>query len=314
MRNHAFDALKGGLILLVLVGHVLPGSLEENGIRHAIYFFHMPLFLAVTGYFIKKSSILRPVSDLGHRYYNRMILPYLMAFVVFTGIFWVDKFFAGELSPERIVGSFFYPYLHLWYIPAMLLFIFYTRLAERFRIPILSVLFVAGMLTLGFERFGDAWEHNHPLLLFMGDKRFYGYYTYFLIGYVLANHISLFNIRLSVQVAVVLVLVAGYGFFQGQPWEISALKVAANVVMIHMVIAACESLKGVDDSVLSHIGRHSLPIYLWHVLPLMFLWRAFDVYDAPYFFWAGVSMVACVWFFLYFKGKYAMLERTFYGR
>ena len=52
-RSLSFDFLKGLLILLVIVGHLLPGS-ADVGLRGAIYYFHMPLFLVVTGYFVRR--------------------------------------------------------------------------------------------------------------------------------------------------------------------------------------------------------------------------------------------------------------------
>lgn len=43
-RNRSVDAVKGILIFLVVIGHVLLGTLDENIIRYTIYSFHMPAF------------------------------------------------------------------------------------------------------------------------------------------------------------------------------------------------------------------------------------------------------------------------------
>ncbi len=56
VRNLSFDLLKGFLIILVITGHILPGNANE-GLRGIIYYSHMPLFLGVTGYFIKSESL-----------------------------------------------------------------------------------------------------------------------------------------------------------------------------------------------------------------------------------------------------------------
>ena len=50
MRNKNIDLIKGILVLLVIIGHVLKGSLSENLARYIIYSFHMPLFIAIAGY------------------------------------------------------------------------------------------------------------------------------------------------------------------------------------------------------------------------------------------------------------------------
>lgn len=41
------DFIKGCLILFVIAGHILQGSLSENPARYMIYGFHMPLFVAI---------------------------------------------------------------------------------------------------------------------------------------------------------------------------------------------------------------------------------------------------------------------------
>ena len=40
-RNYSIDTVKGFLILCVIIGHVLLGSLEQNVFRYVIYSFHM---------------------------------------------------------------------------------------------------------------------------------------------------------------------------------------------------------------------------------------------------------------------------------
>ncbi|HAU68989.1 MAG TPA: hypothetical protein DCW52_11410, partial [Gammaproteobacteria bacterium] len=58
-RNVAIDQLRGGLIALVIVGHIVLGSVHDNIIRYAIYAFHMPLFIVLTGYLINTPLLLR---------------------------------------------------------------------------------------------------------------------------------------------------------------------------------------------------------------------------------------------------------------
>lgn len=51
-RNEKTDMIKGLLIVLVIVGHILPGTLQDNIVRYTIYAFHMPVFIAWGGVFI----------------------------------------------------------------------------------------------------------------------------------------------------------------------------------------------------------------------------------------------------------------------
>lgn len=120
-RNEAFDAAKGMLIIFVILGHVLLGSISQNVGREIIYFFHMPVFLAITGYFIKQSMLMRSFSDIFKKYTYRLIIPFAIAFVFYTVSILVVR---DELNFKNIVGVFLYPYYHLWYVPAVILFVF----------------------------------------------------------------------------------------------------------------------------------------------------------------------------------------------
>lgn len=52
-RSTYWDTVKGVLILLVVFGHC--GTALGSGLLSAIYAFHMPLFILVSGYFSKKT-------------------------------------------------------------------------------------------------------------------------------------------------------------------------------------------------------------------------------------------------------------------
>jgi len=55
-RNEPADALKAALMILVVVGHVFLESVSGNALKGAIYVFHMPMFLALSGYWFKPPS------------------------------------------------------------------------------------------------------------------------------------------------------------------------------------------------------------------------------------------------------------------
>ena len=55
-RDNRIDSLKGLLIILVILGHVITTIDNVNIVNHAvmgfIYIFHMPLFILISGYLI----------------------------------------------------------------------------------------------------------------------------------------------------------------------------------------------------------------------------------------------------------------------
>jgi len=53
IRDNRLDVMKGILILLVVLGHVIQRNIvnyEDNFIFRIIYSFHMPMFMFISGY------------------------------------------------------------------------------------------------------------------------------------------------------------------------------------------------------------------------------------------------------------------------
>ena len=122
-RNYSIDLVKGFLILCVIIGHVLLGTLNENIIRWVIYSFHMPLFVFMSGYMLnltKLSSI--SFKELINKYWNRMLKMWLIAFVVF---FLYQVF--NDPTIEHVCGIIYSPWYHLWYVPTLFSYIILVR-------------------------------------------------------------------------------------------------------------------------------------------------------------------------------------------
>lgn len=51
-RNDSIDFAKGFLMIFVILGHIVQGTIEDGNLRGVIYSFHMPLFLFISGYMI----------------------------------------------------------------------------------------------------------------------------------------------------------------------------------------------------------------------------------------------------------------------
>lgn len=82
-RDLSFDALKGILILFVVIGHSIAdcfykiGDVSHNVVFNAIYLFHMPLFIFVSGYFANSmTKYTFPI--VFRRKAKRLILPWVI--------------------------------------------------------------------------------------------------------------------------------------------------------------------------------------------------------------------------------------------
>lgn len=110
------DSLKGLLIILVVLGHAIQNTLgvdcDNNHIWNAIYSFHMPAFMAISGYLAY-----RPNSQWGgqnlisvlYRRFRQLIVP----FVIWTLLLLLV---GGKFTSENIGFYLLYPDKGLWFL------------------------------------------------------------------------------------------------------------------------------------------------------------------------------------------------------
>lgn len=80
MRFPFYDILKAYAIFLVVLGHVIQTFNPEwktDNVFLGIYMFHMPLFIAISGYFFIKSAEKRTMNELLKRRFVGIMLPSL---------------------------------------------------------------------------------------------------------------------------------------------------------------------------------------------------------------------------------------------
>lgn len=309
-RDLSFDLLKGTLILLVIIGHVLPGS-ASSGLRGAIYFFHMPLFLGVTGYFIRRYFLDAGVVSILKKYKWRMIIPYLLAFVIYSAyaLYMADK--AGGVNVKTLIGLGLYPYYHLWYIPAVIIFVFYTLIIYRNRVLLGLFLLLSAMLSIWWYCYADAMEDKYALLKFIGDKRFYYYYSFFLLGFCISD----WGLQLKPLLLLPVTLAAGaLGYFTANETLTDAIMwFVFNASLLCMLIGLCKNLDLQKENILVRMGQVSLPIYLWHVVPIIIVGMFLDV-ESPEFYISVVIIISMLIFaFISLRGKSRFLDSYFYG-
>ena len=145
-RNPNIDFLKGMLILLVIVGHLLNGSIRSSLPRYLIYSFHMPLFIALTGYLIRPEGLLSlTFPALIRKYFRRLLLPWLLALQIFYLVNHLSS--PGEISLASYLSSYWDIYFHLWYIPGLMVWI----LLSCFLLKLFSA-FSAGKSALSIKK------------------------------------------------------------------------------------------------------------------------------------------------------------------
>lgn len=169
-----FDNIKGLLIFLVVFGHLieiyrgLEGNESVKYLYDIIYFFHMPLFIMISGYFFRPNKFERIMQLLG-------------VFIIWQILNGVISHFIHEqtfvsLTPESRIFSIFDPYWTLWYLLGIIVWSIITPYILKLKYPLLISLMMA--ILISYTENVTSWFSLRKLINF---------YPYFLIGYVLAD-------------------------------------------------------------------------------------------------------------------------------
>lgn len=156
-RNTFLDFTKGLLITLVVVGHFIQVFLQpnqpSNTVYLAIYLFHMPLFMALSGWFTQASAKHRSVPNL----LLVRAVNYLVPLAVFGGITVLvlllvepQEISVGNLAKllkEQLATYWFLKCLYACLVPALLL----RLLGRRVFAPLFAILTILAIVSPGNE-------------------------------------------------------------------------------------------------------------------------------------------------------------------
>ena len=264
-RNHTIDIIKGMLMLTVIAGHALWGSLDDNIVRYIIYSFHMPLFLFISGFLTNRDKlILLSINKVWSKYWNRMIKEWSIALIVYTALLC----FVNEVSLKYLVRCLVMPYYHLWYVPVLFAMIISVWFIEKHISDdlqrILLYLFV-GLLLNGIYNVGYS---------FFAEYRFH-YFSFYYLGFIckefrISIPISAKSAGLVGLLFICLICTIYYCGINYDDYRINFL-LPLNIAFCIWGILPIVRLNQLKQNLLQYIVKESLHIYLWHVLPIMVL-------------------------------------------
>ncbi|WCK57205.1 acyltransferase (plasmid) [Aneurinibacillus sp. Ricciae_BoGa-3] len=161
-RDVYFDNAKFLLICLVVIGHGMEPYFFSNQmlqpIYSLIYFFHMPVFVFISGYFSKR--VKKP-----QRYLQQMVYPYLIFQVLYT-------VFVGYLNNQVFSINLFIPFKMLWFLVSLmawnLLLIGFTRIKYAVLISVIVGILVGYIQDIG---------------AYISLSRIFVFFPFFLLGY-----------------------------------------------------------------------------------------------------------------------------------
>lgn len=263
-RDLRIDSLKGFLIILVLLGHVIAAVDNVNVINHAvmglIYVFHMPLFILISGYVTKN-----PAEQTPRQMWSR-VGNIFITLVIFHLLSVLRRYIQDDTYNATI---FSFPYGVLWYLMCLIywrIMLYYTPkwLLNR---PVLN-LAIALLISI---LCGLSHLYN-----FFAIQRGLNFYFFFLLGYYFKQGVVNtkwwnFNV-LHIAVAVILLPIIFWlfprcGNIMNGADHYTLVDIPQKVMILSCSLAMCLLVfnKMPEVKMLTHIGKDSLFFYLYHI-------------------------------------------------
>ncbi len=256
------DGAKGLLILMVVMTHCLPHSM----VLYFMYFFHMPLFMALSGFLVKVSTFKEGFSGYGKRMLHRLIIPWVIATIIFLPF----RFSSGH-NTELGFYDLIYPYYHLWYIPAYLLGAFLCYSILRWRVPVWLLLFLGALVNIiWYNIYRDSQISVGELPLFwLGDKRLFSYLFFFILGFAIRNKLIHFNYKLwpiiiLITASFISLVILIFGHYPN--WINVWPYLIFNTALVIFVLVFIAPNNWLQNKLLLRLNQKSLGIYLYHPL------------------------------------------------
>lgn len=259
-RDLSIDSLKGFLIILVILGHLI-GSLNSSGgsVWTLIYTFHMPLFVLISGYFTRRDklrilTIIKPL--LVFQFFNIFVLSF-------------DNGFS--------VSYFLVPYWTLWYLLSLIFWRIILRYTPQCILDtpylLLALTIVVAMLI------GTFLPHGRILSI----QRTISFFPFFLMGYYFKTNLikqTLWSKKVSWFLLIIISIFITYIWFPSNasillrgadPYSIEDLPAKLFILCCTIVlIYSLWNLKFENDYFAKN-GKDSLFYYLYHGLFIKFL-------------------------------------------
>lgn len=263
------DALKGFLMILVVLGHSIQAVVQDgcynNHLWNLIYSFHMPAFIAVSGYLaygktrVEGGAILRRAKQL--------LVPYFLWGVI-------SFIIRGNYSLKTLLELILYPGNYLWFLWALfwIFTIFHgclwvsktTRIDKRIVVATCCMLMMA--ITSLFS------------IKIMGFHLIAYYYIFYIIGQMLRKYSLPYKQLLFIPLVLLWMFLAWSWEMHSLPDWFPAVKVlpesiiqfgyrcfTALIGICALIIAGESFLKDKDFPALQYLGTISLGIYAVHV-------------------------------------------------
>jgi fucose 4-O-acetylase-like acetyltransferase len=259
------NGAKGLLILLVVITHCLPPSMA----LYFLYFFHMPLFMSISGFLLKQSAFQNGLLAYLKKIFHRLIIPWIIAWIIYLP-FALNGRSVATLSIYDVI----HPYYHLWYIPSYLIGALICFSIYKWKVPVSAMLIISALITISwYVIYRDKQDIQLPLY-WLGDKRFYAYLFFFITGYCLRNGLFRFYPSptwLFSGIALSLGLIVYFVFTHKADTLVAIPYIVFNFSLVLFVLLYVAPQQWLQNKALKYINDQSLAVYLYHPVIIYFI-------------------------------------------
>jgi fucose 4-O-acetylase-like acetyltransferase len=274
VRSNYFDNIKGFLIILVVLGHLLEDFLNLEFIKYfyiLIFSFHIPLFVFCSGYFSTNTNFKKIIT--------RIVYPYI---VFQTLYFFFNKY---VLNNTGVSFNFINPFWTLWYLLSLTFWSVIVNSIKKVNIRFILITFLIGLL-VGFVDFID-----HRLSL----SRTIVFFPFFLLGFYCNKNKIDFNIfkKNKLFIAIVsflsvIILLGLYIYIKdiNIMWFYSFLSytslgynffIRLGIYLVALILSAMIMIVVPNSKIykITNIGISSMVVYLFHGFIIRYLEKTF---------------------------------------
>lgn len=290
-RDYSFDVIKGVLIILVIVGHVIHlftgnGGWSTNPVFLTIYTFHMPLFIFISGFF-SVSALRKPICEVVTVRFKRLIIPLLLYSTIIVCIFLCSP----SVHDYSLLGGLYKCYRTYWFLINIFLLTIVFRILYDAN-NIFKLIFV--VLYISFVVF-----YNYLPKYILKDCQVVRMILIFSFGILYRLHTATVNqFMRENKYLVFLIVIIGivvvrwfYGFdILLYPAYIRIMDgLLCSLLAFVLLKKLFPFISGLPLKLLVWSGQNSLAIYLLHVV----LFKYFSYYKiAPDYSVSGILLVS----------------------
>lgn len=282
------DSLKGILIILVILGHAMQECLGEkvfaNHLWNIIYSFHMPAFMAISGYLSFRIGNKYKYSIVLWRRFRQLVIPFLIWTII-------NKCVHGTFTLLSIWEIIYDPSKGLWFLWVLfLIYVFFNFglwLSDKFKIypelvhSLMCISFVGMMAMFGVSVFGI------QLVAY--------YFLFYTIGFYTHKYFSSFihiNGLLLIFLFFVWFILAWYWSIESVPALLAGIPLPKTIlnysyrfisafIAIYLLMAVFPKYMNkhsFTNGIICFWGRLSLGIYTVHLIVLGDIFSVIDAF------------------------------------